>query len=152
MIRTALPDPANNPSAGTEGIDHSAIWAFTTGKYFYPAHQTPFLLVANRLNPGDYLLNGQPVSISDRVFLFLNPGDRLEIDYPTRLPRQTCMVLLSPEFVSRVIHYRISPGEKLLDDPSAFSDKGSVAARGEFHIPSLPFYLDPRIRQRLELI
>ena len=62
------------------------------------------------------------------------------------------MVLLSPEFVSRVIHYLISSGEKLLDDPLSSPGKGSIAPAYEFHIPSLPFYLDRRIRQRLERI
>ncbi|MHA4809037.1 helix-turn-helix domain-containing protein [Flavitalea flava] len=142
MIRTTLPDPLSKKRAVSK---HTMICAYTTGRYRYPVHQTPYLLVANQFNPGNYQVNKQPAYLSDKSFLFLNPGDNLEIDFPTPKPRQTWLLQFDTDLVKNILQANLSSDRQLLD--AHYPEKAL-----EFYIPALPFYLNDPIRQKLDQI
>lgn len=110
-----LPDP-RFPTGGSP-INHrnAVIHATTYNPYYYPAHTTPYLLVANLKNTGNYNMNGRPAAVDARFFYFLNAGDRLEIDFKRNEPLETMLVLFSEELVN-----------------------GVAENYGSFHMPAIP--------------
>jgi AraC family transcriptional regulator len=124
MYSATLPDPANRD--GKSPTANAVICARATVKYAYPRHTTPYLLVANDENPGDYLLNDRPVTVGGSCFYFLNPGDTLEIAFDGKKPTRPLLIQFTPSFVARV---------------TAFVPALSV-----------PFHADPVLRRRLDHI
>jgi hypothetical protein len=116
-LSTTMPDIATYSSQPPHLTDTVMIHASTAEKYSYPEHATPYLLVSNFVNRGNYLLNRRQVEISASHFYFLNPNDTLEIRFPTAAPLQTCMILFEEKFIGSCLHYLYTADEELLDSP-----------------------------------
>jgi AraC family transcriptional regulator len=116
-ISATLPDITTYSSQSPRLTDTVMIHASTAEKYSYPEHATPYLLVSNFVNKGNYVLNRRPVEISASHFYFLNPNDRLEIRFSTAAPLQTCMILFEEKFMGSCFHYLYTSAEQLLDSP-----------------------------------
>jgi len=114
---TTLPDISTYSSQPPQLTDTVMIHASTAEKYSYPEHATPYLLVSNFVNRGNYLLNRRQVEISASHFYFLNPNDTLEIRFSTAAPLQTCMLLFEDKFMGACFHYLYTSAERLLDPP-----------------------------------
>ena len=139
MSLSQLPDPRLSTGGSPTNDRNLVIHATTYNPYYYPAHTTPYLLVANLKNTGNYRMNGRPAFVDPRFFYFLNAGDRLEIDFKSTEPLETMLVLFSEELISEV-----------------------AANYGSFHMPAIPLaynvavtgYLDrlksPREEEDLE--
>jgi len=145
MITTALPGTTtfNHDLPGLSA--NAVIYAYTTEKYFYPGHRTPYLFVTNYLNKGNYLLNGKHIQISDKCFYFLNEDDELEINFSKAEPLQTLLILLTEKFVKASLHCITSSHEKLLE-------AGDKNAHNDFKIPSVPFTLSKIVRDKISLV
>jgi AraC family transcriptional regulator len=131
MIVNQLPDSRSfkNHSGGNQ--ENTIIYASTNGKYHYPDHVTPYLLVANFKNTGHYQLNGRATFIDDRFFYFLNAGDHLEIDFQQKEPLETMLVLFSEPLIKELAGYHKATADKLLEN------YGEPQSR-ELHMPTIP--------------
>src|SRR5580692_7790211 len=99
MIISELPNPDLFNDTQRPNVQNEVICSSTTAKYYYPNHTTPYLLVANFNNTGNYQVNRRPAAINDKVFYFLNAGDQLEINFKRKASLQTLLILFSDEFV-----------------------------------------------------
>ena len=116
-ISTTLPDIATYSSQPPQLTDTVVIHARTAEKYSYPKHATPYLLISNLVNKGNYVLNGRPVEVSASHFYFLNPNDTLEIRFSSAAPLQTSMILFEEKFIGACFHYLSTKDQQLLDSP-----------------------------------
>lgn len=132
------PDVTNQPCSPENIVFYSA----GTGKYHYPRHETPHLLVANFRHTGHYVLNNRPITASDHHFYMLNEGDRLEIDFREELPLQTFLVLFGRSFILDALYFLSAPALQLLEYP--LNDHLQ-----EFPIPSVPFSMNAILKQQL---
>jgi AraC family transcriptional regulator len=134
MLISKLPDPQFNDDTGqTAGrLNNTILYANTNAKYYYPGHTTPYLFATNFLNIGRYVINNQPISISEKYFYFLNPGDKLAINFDSNQPLKTLFILFKEDFVDNSIYSITTSTNQLLDDPS-------VKQKGKFNIPNVPF-------------
>ncbi|MEO6979484.1 MAG: AraC family transcriptional regulator [Mucilaginibacter sp.] len=133
MILSALPDPRlfeNEP--GNRQIRNTIVYASTDEKYYYPAHATPYLFATNFINAGQYIVNKQPVSISDKGFYFLNPGDELAINFKKKQQLKTLFILFNEDFVDNSLYSITAEAESQLDNPS-------IQHKGKSGIPNVPF-------------
>jgi AraC family transcriptional regulator len=145
MIVNQLPDPLlfSGNSGGHTG--HGVIYAVTSGKYHYPNHITPYLLVANFRSTGHYRLNGRATHINEQFFYFLNAGNQLEIDFKGREPLETMLVLWSRQSVNRVAGLRLKTTEELLDN-------GPEEVSAEFNMPAIPLAYNDAINRCLHAV
>ncbi|MDB5089892.1 MAG: AraC-type DNA-binding protein [Mucilaginibacter sp.] len=133
MLISKLPDSQFNGNTGPAGrLNNTILYTSTNGKYYYPNHTTPYLFATNFLNKGRYVINNQPVSISERCFYFLNPGDELAINFDSKQPLKTLFILFNEDFVDSSIYSITTPANHLLDDPS-------VKEKVKLNIPNVPF-------------
>jgi AraC family transcriptional regulator len=142
MIVNQLPDPRLYSSDAGGHTGNGVIHAVTSGKYHYPNHITPYVLVANFRSTGHYRLNGRATHINEQFFYFLNAGDRLEIDFRGKEPLETILVLCSGELVNGVASYRGEAMDKLLDN-------GAVAVSETLHMPAIPLAYNEAVIRRL---
>ncbi len=142
MIRTELPDPLKRTKENF--AENTVISAYTNGKYFYPNHPTPYLLIANSANAGNYSVNKQDITITNRQFCFLNEGDDLEINFARPAHRHTLLVLFNRSFVRGMLHNKLSTEEQLLEGPEQ--------ATVDLQIPPVPFFTNRAISQQLDKI
>src|SRR3982750_2340237 len=145
MVSRALPNPEAFTDTTTVARCNHVIHASTSAKYHYPVHTTPYLLVANFNNTGHYHLNQQPLAINDKFFYFLNPGDRLEINFRKGPALETLLIQFSEPFIADWINYKRSPEERLLND--VVTD-----TRSEWCIANIPYEHTPLLRQHLQRI
>lgn len=138
MIGYSLPNPDNSSISASNRVENTIIFASTCKKYFYPSHSTPHLLVANFRNPGAYLLNDRQISTNDKSFYFLNPGDKLEINFRHNLPTDTFLILFNNNFITEVINICQSTTNGLLERPFEINNT-------EFRTPSVPFFFNSAI-------
>jgi AraC family transcriptional regulator len=146
MIISVLPDPQkdnNNSRPGQSG--NTILYAYTREKYYYPPHATPYLFATNFINKGQYLVNNQPVFISERCFYLLNPNDELAITFNDALPLKTLFVFFNEEFVNECFYSLNNSDEHLLEKPF---DK----CAGPLAIPSVPFHLNQAISNIISLL
>ena len=149
MLTHRLPDPleagqgcgpASGPAATTMFIH-----AFSREEYYYPSHTTPYLLVGNYGQAGDYRMNGQPVRADEQLFYFLNAGDELEIRYDGRRARETLLILFDRRMVEQALDAMVSTPEDLLDQQLESRNERSL-------VPPLPFAYTTRFRQLVDRI
>jgi AraC family transcriptional regulator len=145
MIVNQLPDPRLFSSDAGGHTGNGVIHAITSGKYYYPNHTTPYVLVANFRSTGHYRLNGRDTHINEQFFYFLNAGDRLEIDFMGKEPLETMLVLCSGELVNRVAGYRGRTTGKLLDN-------GAAAVSETLHMPAIPLAYNEAVIRRLAVL
>ena len=155
MILTSLPDPNGyDGSSSTQGAN-TIIFARSAGKYHYPAHETPYLFVANFLNTGGYILNRQPISISAQSFYFLNPGDELEIAFNTAERLETLIILFNRGFIESVFNFTLASEEQLLASSDNVTAAGVWAAGGTatyLQTPAVPFYCTGIMQKQISRI
>lgn len=144
-ISTILPDVTTYSSQPPQLTDTVVIHASTTEKYSYPEHATPYLLLSNFVNRGNYVLNRRPVEISASHFYFLNPYDTLEIRFSTAAPLQTCMILFEEKFMDSCFHYLSTSAEQLLEPPD-----GDPPSSPRF--ANAPFDLTDTIKRQMLLL
>jgi AraC family transcriptional regulator len=145
MLSHRLPDPLEAGHVSGPGIETTFIHAFSREEYYYPKHATPYLLVCNFGQAGNYLLNGQQVRADEQLFYFLNAGDELEIRYEGRLARETLLILFDAGMVEQAVDAMVHTPQDLLDRP--------MESRGERTlIPPLPFAYTTGFRQMLDRI
>lgn len=142
-ISTILPDVATFSSQPPQLTDTVVIHASTAEKYAYPEHATPYLLISNFVNRGNYALNRRRVEVSASHFYFLNPYDTLEILFPTAAPLQTCMILFEEQFMNSCCHYLSAPDQHLLDPPHNHRSLRFV---------DLPFDMTDTIKRQISLL
>jgi AraC family transcriptional regulator len=142
---TTLPDISTYSSQPPQLTDTVMIHASTAEKYSYPEHATPFLLVSNFVNRGNYLLNRHQVEISASHFYFLNPNDTLEIRFSTAAPLQTCMILFDYKFMASCFHYLYTSAEQLLDPPQGHPPLSPRFA-------NMPFDLTDTVKRQISLL
>jgi AraC-like DNA-binding protein len=121
------------------------IHAFSREEYYSPSHSTPFLLVSNFGQGGDYLLNGQPIRANEQLFYFLNAGDELAIRYDGRRARETVLILFDPRMVEQAVDAMVRKPEDLLDLPTESRKERSL-------IPAVPFAYTTGFRRILDRI
>ena len=142
MIHHNLPAPELNAVASHGASKNHVFFSTTHGNYHYPTHETPYLLVANFRESGQYVLNNRKVTVSDSHFYILNPGDQLEIDLRKKNALQTFLVAFDQTFVNQAFQVAISSDGPLLDDePRETSDTSFV--------PSVPFLMNAQINRLL---
>ena len=132
MIINTLPDPqlfSDNPQPY---LHNEVICARTEAKYQYPEHTTPYLFVANFNHTGHYRVNGKPAVINEKLFYFLNAGDRLAINFKQNLPLETLLILFSDEFIKSWTSYKLTNTSSLLDNA------GTITGF-DWNIPNIPF-------------
>jgi len=144
-LSTALPDITTYSSQPPQLTDTVVIHTSTTEKYSYPEHATPYLLVSNFVNKGNYLLNRRQVEVSASHFYFLNPNDTLEIRFSTTAPLQTCMILFEEKFIGSCLHYLSTETEQLLDSPHSQPTSSPRFA-------NVPFDLTHTIKRQMSLL
>lgn len=144
-ISTILPDVATYSSQPPQLTDTVVIHASTAEKYSYPEHATPYLLLPNLVNRGNYVLNRNRVEVSASHFYFLNPNDTLEIRFPTAAPLQTWMILFDEKFIGDCFHYLSTSDQQLLDSPDGHPP---IAPR----FANAPFDLTDTIKRQLLLL
>jgi AraC family transcriptional regulator len=144
-ISTILPDISTYSSQPPQLTDTVVIHATTAEKYSYPEHATPYLLIANFVNRGNYVLNRRRVEVSASHFYFLNPNDTLEIRFPTTAPLQTWMILFEEKFIDSCFHYLDNSAEQLLDSPQGHP---TVSPR----FANVPFDLTDTIKRQMSLL
>ncbi|SHM24226.1 helix-turn-helix domain-containing protein [Mucilaginibacter sp. OK098] len=133
MVISQLPNPQLSINTGQPAqLKNAILYANTNTKYYYPAHTTPYLFATNFLNKGRYIINDQPVSISEKCFYFLNPGDELTINFNSNQPLKTLFILFNEDFVDSSIYSISTPANHLLDNPS-------IKQKGKLNIPNVPF-------------
>jgi AraC family transcriptional regulator len=145
IFSTVLPNISTYSSQPPQLTDTVVIHASTTEKYSYPEHTTPYLLLSNFVNRGNYVLNRNRVEISASHFYFLNPNDTLEIRFPTTIPLQTWMILFDEKFIGDCFHYLSASAQQLLDSPR---DHAPIAPR----FANVPFDLTDTIKRQLLLL
>jgi AraC-like DNA-binding protein len=141
-ISTVLPDISTYSSQPPHLTDTVMIHASTTEKYSYPEHATPYLLISNFVNRGNYLLNRQRVEVSASHFYFLNPNDTLEIRFSTTAPLQTRMILFEEKFIDSCFHYLSASAQQLLDSPR---DQSLISPR----FANTPFDLTDTVKRQM---
>ena len=117
MLTTHLPSPPNHTQSNGPKKGHTIIYAHTDQTYNYPEHQTPFTFLTNFISEGNYSLNQQRITTTDKHFYFLNAGDELAIRFREKLPRKTLLILFDEEFVKEAFTYFDSSENHLLDQP-----------------------------------
>jgi AraC family transcriptional regulator len=142
MIARALPNPDSFKDVAPATITNQVIHTSTTAKYHYPAHTTPHLFVANFKNTGNYRVNDRPVFANDKFFHFLNPGDRLEINFKNSPKLETLLIQFNDQFINDWLSYKRAPEERLIDDLE-------VDNNDNWSIPSVPFEYSAGIRHLL---
>jgi AraC family transcriptional regulator len=145
MILTSLPDPNGYDGTSNAQGGNTIIFAPSEGKYYYPAHETPYLFVTNFLSHGDYILNHQPIKIPAQNFYFLNMGDELEITFNKSCHLKTLLILFNEEFVDEAFNFAVASEEQLL---ATSSNKGGA----HLQVPSVPFYCNTIIQQQINRI
>ena len=145
MIVNQLPDPRLFRSHSGGHTGNAVINAVTSGKYHYPSHITPYVLVANSKHSGHYRLNGRATDINEQFFYFLNAGDKLEIDFRGKETLETMLVLFSGELVNRMAGCRGETPDRLLDNDPA-------TALGAFHMPTIPLAYNETVIQCLHAL
>ena len=123
MYATRLPDPSKNDDKALD--TNAVIYARATSRYAYPRHTTPYLLVANYENPGDYILNDRHIRAGGSWFYFLSPGDELEISFDGKTPTRPLIIQFTTAFVDRT---------------------------GSLPIPPVPFHAGPGMQAQLNRI
>jgi AraC family transcriptional regulator len=142
MIITSLPDPDSHCGSPVLEESNTVIFASTQGKYFYPRHETPYLFLTNFLNPGDYILNKEPIKISDQNFYFMNPGDELEIKFRKSVQIKTLLIQFDKKFIDDIFHSNTSSDKKLLEN--------NLNRNMPYpELPPAPFYINKNIRQHI---
>lgn len=145
MIVYTLPDPQKDNNDTNPGqLNNKILYACTREKYFYPSHSTPYMFAANFLNKGQYLLNNQPILISEKCFYLLNPDDNLAITFSHPVPLKTLFIFFNEEFINQCIYSLNHTDEYLLEKP--FNNPG------RFGIPSVPFHLNAAISKIISLL
>jgi AraC family transcriptional regulator len=145
MIIRKLPQPgliSNDPQPNPQ---NEVICASTKAKYQYPNHTTPYLLIANFNDTGHYQLNSRHISVNNKLFYFLNAGDKLEINFKNHAPLETLLILFSDEFIKSWVSYRHTGIGSLLAN-------GAANTTGNFNIPNIPFEYDPNIINQLNSV
>ena len=142
MIHHNLPAPDSNAVASHEASKNHVFFSTTHGNYHYPTHETPYLLVANFRESGQYVLNNRKVTASDSHFHILNPGDQLEIDLRKKHALQTFLVAFDQAFVNHAFQVAISSAEQSLDD----APEGTSAT---LSVPGVPFLMNAQISHLL---
>ncbi len=142
MISTTLPSDQSNNDVVPKLTANSAIHAHTSGKYYFPKHKTPYLLVTNHLNKGNYILNDRSIRISDGSFYFLNASDELEMRFDQ--PLQTLLILFEENFVKDSFRALNRSDRDLLEDPNEEST--------EQRIPAVPFSMSKSILNYIETL
>ena len=104
MIITELPNPNFIEGDDRAILENKVICSYTSTRYQYPNHTTPYLLIANFNATGNYRVNGRHVSVNDKVFYFLNAGDQLEINFKNQIPLKTQLILFSNKFIQNWIN------------------------------------------------
>jgi AraC-like DNA-binding protein len=145
MLTHRLPDPLEAGHGSGPETATTFIHAFSREEYYYPEHATPYLLVSNFGQAGNYLVNGQPVRADDRLFYFLNAGDELEIRYEGRRARETLLILFDSRMVQQAVYAMVRPPEDLLDHPMQSRNARTL-------IPPVPFAYTTGFRQMLDRI
>jgi AraC family transcriptional regulator len=142
MIHHHLPSlELESPGVDASPANH-VYFSKTSGNHHYPGHETPYLLVANFREAGDYILNNRKTTISDHQFYLLNPGDRLEIDFRKKKELQTFLVAFDKTFISGAFQQANSSPQQLLDDPE-------TAPNASLSVPSVPFFMRGEIAEKL---
>jgi AraC family transcriptional regulator len=144
-ISTILPDVATYSSQPPQLTDTVVIHASTAEKYSYPEHATPYLLLSNSVNRGNYVMNRNRVEVSASHFYFLNPNDTLEISFSTAAPLQTWMILFEEKFIGDCFHYLSTSAEQLLASPR---DHSPISPR----FANSPFDLTDTIKRQMHLL
>jgi AraC family transcriptional regulator len=145
MILTSLPDPDRfNEPSGTRD-NNIIIFSHTRDKYFYPAHETPYLFVANFLNSGNYILNHQAIKIPAQHFYFLNMGDELEIAFNRSGELKTLLILFNRDFIDGIFNFATASAEHLLE---AVNDSGGAHLR----VLPVPFYCNAVVQRQINRI
>jgi AraC family transcriptional regulator len=140
MIVNQLPDPRLFKSDSGGNLGNAVIYASTYAKYHYPDHVTPYLLVGNFKNAGNYTFNGRAAFVNDNFFYLLNAGDHLEINFKQKKPLETMLVLFSEQMIKAVAGYRSKTTDNLLDNYT------ETICRN-FYMPDIPLaYNDAVIR------
>lgn len=145
MVIRSLPHAEGFKDVAPDALSNQVIYTATSEKYHYPAHSTPYLLVANFKNTGNYQLNKQPVFANDKFFYFLNPGDWLEINFKGGPELETLLIQFSEGFISEWISYRRTPEEKLVDELA-------LNKQDDWYIPNIPFEYSSALRNHLRQI
>jgi AraC family transcriptional regulator len=145
MIITELPSPSFSEIDVQPGLQNEVICSTTRAKYQYPNHTTPYLLIANFNDTGNYLINSRYVSVDDKVFYFLNAGDKLEICFKNQMPLKTLLILFRDAFIRNWINYKHTSVDSLLDN-------GAAAPADNWDIPNVPFEYTPTIVKQLSRI
>ena len=145
MIHPRLPSLEMESGTSAESSKNNVYFSTTSGSYHYPCHATPYLLLANFRESGDYMLNNRKMTVSDNYFYMLNPGDRLEIDFKKKRDLETFLVAFDEEFIADALHFATRSEGELLDLPQK--------ERLEFlAVPSVPFIMNDEIARQLHLI
>jgi AraC family transcriptional regulator len=132
LISSALPDPNLFSDSPQPILQNEVISAHTRGRYQYPHHTTPFLFIGNFNSTGNYQVNRRPAAANDKLFYFLNAGDRLEINFKHNLPLETLLILFSHDFIQSWISYKQTGTGSLLDN-------ATTIAGSTWSIPNIPF-------------
>src|SRR5579859_3685392 len=131
MVFNQLPDPRLFNSTSHRNTESAVIYAATYGKYHYPDHITPYLLVANFKNIGNYWVNSQATFINSQFFYFLSAGEHLEINFERKEPLETMLVLFSEQLINGVAGYHCETVDNLLDNYDETKSR-------DFHMPTIP--------------
>jgi AraC family transcriptional regulator len=145
MLTHQLPDPLEAGHGSPPEAATTFIHAFTREEYYYPKHTTPYLLVSNFGQAGNYLLNGQPVRADEQLFYFLNAGDELEIRYNERRAIETLLILFDSRMVEQAMDVVNRSPEDLLDQPLE-------SRKVEESIPAVPFTHTAGFRRVLDQV
>jgi len=145
MIIRELPRLPSGKNVSLPSPENKIICTITKDKYQYPNHTTPYLLIANFLDTGDYLLNSRDISVNQKLFYFLNAGDNLEINFKNRAALETVFIMFSDEFIKGWFGYRHSDIASLLEN-------GKATAVGNWGIPNIPFEYNTDIIHQLSKI
>lgn len=145
MIIRELPTPNFAGSDAQTNLQNMVISTSSRTKYQYPNHTTPYLLIANFNDTGNYLVNSRHISVNDKVFYFLNAGDQLEINFKNQMPLKTLLILFSDKFIRSWINYKHTGINKLLENcvPATVND---------WNIPNIPFEYNSIMVNRLSTI
>jgi AraC family transcriptional regulator len=145
MVVKALPDPALINNSSHPGLQNEVINARTMSRYQYPNHTTPFLFIANFNGTGYYQVNSRHVSINDRLFYFLNAGDKVEINFKNQKPLETLLILFSEEFINGWADYKRTSISRMLAN-------GVTSRISDWAIPNIPFEYNPVIINQLKIV
>lgn len=132
MIIRELPNPNLFEDKPQQNVQNEVICTSTIGSYHYPNHTTPYLLVANFNGIGRYQVNNRHVFVNEKLFYFLNSGDKLEIDFKNCAGLETLLILFSDAFIKGWMNYKGTGLSSLLEN---------VDAKNAYNwkIPNIPF-------------